>query len=298
MHPLVLGGVECGVAAVAALVTAGPRWRRQLGLLLGCACVALPFLARPRAPLLCFVIGLVAVVAVMRSIDLARDDSRLPWPRRLWLMFAVFDIRRVERRQPGFDLGPAAAVAVATAIAAGGFALGVYLANQYVGPAHWALRWVGGVIFAVAAFEAATRGLPIAYGLIGLRPPPLHDAPYLSRSMSEFWGVRWNKVVGSWLRANCFTPLARRHRAGLGIVASFAASALLHWYLVVVALGLKWSLVMAAFFLVQLVFLAAERLLGVKRWRAAAARTWTLGIMLAASPLFIEPMIRLVDPLV
>jgi len=298
MHPLVLGGVECGVAAVAALITAGPRWRRRLGLLLGCACVALPFLARPRAPLLCFVIGLVAVVAVMRSIDLARDDSGLPWPRRLWLMFAVFDVRRVERRPPGLDLGAMAAVALAAAIAAGGFGLGVYVANQQVGAAHWALRWGGGVVFAVAAFEAATRALPIAYGLLGLRPPLLHDAPYLSRSMSEFWGVRWNKVVGSWLRANCFAPLARRGRASLGIVASFAASALLHWYLVVVALGLKWSLVMAAFFLVQLVFLAAERLLDVKRWPAAAARTWTLGIMLAASPLFIEPMIRLVDPLV
>ena len=295
MPPWIVVGLEAALLVSIGLVAAGARWRRALGLALASVTVALPFFIAPGHPTVTFLAGLLGALGLFRAIDLARDRSPQPVGRRVWHMLATFDARRATSRPPGASLRAIAACLLAAAIALAAFYVAVPVAGRLTGAAHWALRWTAGLVFAVAAADAATRLLPIPYGLLGIAPPPLHDAPHLSRSIGELWFSRWNKSVGVWLRLNCFHPLARRGHPLAGLMAAFVASTLLHIYLTHIAIGLTWALVMGAFFALQIAFVLAERALQIRRWPPAAAHTWTLGLMSLASPLFVEPFLRLLD---
>src|SRR5262245_17093393 len=60
---------------------------------------------------------------------------------------------------------------------------------------------------------------------LGRRLETIHDRPFSSRSLSEFWGRRWNRWLSAWFRQVCFRPL--RDRPLLGVAAAFGASAAL-----------------------------------------------------------------------
>mgnify|MGYP003350367823 CR=1 FL=1 len=49
--------------------------------------------------------------------------------------------------------------------------------------------------------------------------------------------------------------------------------------------------------LLQVALLLAERGLGVRKWRPLWGRLWTIASLLLTAPLFIEPVLRLADPL-
>ena len=96
-------------------------------------------------------------------------------------------------------------------------------------------------------------------------------------------------------RPFCFAPLARRGTV-LALFAVFALSAIGHALLAFMALG-RWriSLICGAFFVVQPLFIIAERRLAVRRWRQAAGWTWTLAILMITSPLFVEPVLQVIE---
>ena len=50
---------------------------------------------------------------------------------------------------------------------------------------------------------------------------------------------------------------------------------------------------MLVFFLIQGVFVLCELPMGVARWRPALAHAWTVVAVLGCSPLFIEPLLRI-----
>lgn len=68
------------------------------------------------------------------------------------------------------------------------------------------------------------------------------DEPYLSTSVGEFWGRRWNLLVSSSLRCSVFLPVrsavigvvGRRRSAVVAVFATFLVSGLMHellfWY--------------------------------------------------------------------
>jgi len=100
--------------------------------------------------------------------------------------------------------------------------------------------------------------------------------------------------VSQWLRETCFLPLARRGAPALGILLGFAVSAFGHAYPVLVALGPAMAATMFSYFVVQGVFVVAETRLGIASWPPAWRRSWTIVIMLATSPLFVVPCMRIV----
>jgi hypothetical protein len=73
--------------------------------------------------------------------------------------------------------------------------------------------------------------------------------------------------------------------------AAFSASAAIHFWPVLVAVGLWPAVAMAGFFFVQLALVAIESRLGVARWSPLAGHTWTIGVMAASSPLFTVPIL-------
>jgi D-alanyl-lipoteichoic acid acyltransferase DltB (MBOAT superfamily) len=133
------------------------------------------------------------------------------------------------------------------------------------------------------------------FGLAGFELPELHRAPIASASLGEFWGQRWNRTIGAWLRRHCFLPFARRRRPGVGIAVAFVASTALHAWLAGVAVGWVGGAIMGAYFVVQgaLVWLESR-----VRPGPIASRAWALLGAGVPAPLFVEPILWAFAPLV
>jgi len=114
----------------------------------------------------------------------------------------------------------------------------------------------------------------------------------LSRTLAEFWGLRWNRVIGRLLRRNCFEPLARRGAPMLGVLLAFAVSGLLHFYLVLPAAGLVPAIWIGSFFAVHGILCLVETRLAVRRWPAVAGHAFVVAAFVATIPLFSEPLLR------
>ena len=274
----------------AALATGG-RVQRGIALALALGALPAPWFA-PAWPLGRAVLALTTIWGAARVFELASQPAGWPLGRRLFHALAFIDTRRLVARPPCLSRAHVVRALAFVPPLLAGAALAV-LAGRASGPAHWALRWGGGLVAAYALTEVVYAGIWASYRAVGQVLPELHRDPVLSRSVGELWGQRWNTTVGSWLSAHCFRPLARRRWPLLGLCAAFAASALLHTYFALVPLGPRPAAWAAAYFAVQLGLVLAERPLGVARWRPAAAHAWVLTVMIASSPLMVEPLLRI-----
>jgi hypothetical protein len=283
--------------ALAALISSGGRARRRLGVVCAFLPLGVPFFMGPGSPpVLTFFVALTAVLATIRATDLYGVTDAWSFPRRLWHVAAGFDTRLARTVPPRVDralLAEAARWGLLSALVLG---VGWTLLERTVGWPRYLVRWAGFAAFALTMFEVVPRLVSVGYAALGVQVPPLHDRPYLSRSVAEFWGVRWNKVIGGWLRVSFHAPLARRGWPRVGLVAAFAASALLHAYLMLPGAPWPWAVVISGFFLAQALVMTVERALRVRRWAAVPARAWTVGTLLLLSPLMSEPALQYVDP--
>jgi hypothetical protein len=123
---------------------------------------------------------------------------------------------------------------------------------QAVAGAMWVL-FVLDVFYAVGTSHLDLLGAPLPTEL-------WHVHPLLSESLSEFWGVRWNPIVGMLLKDGFYKPVK-----GLGarrwvcIAASFIGSAVLHTVPTYIALRSPRDIGMvAAFFILQGLAVQAE----------------------------------------
>jgi len=213
---------------------------------------------------------------------------------RISYLFTWLGTREVTRRAWGFDLKALLHFLLATIIL--GAATAAVKATPAAGGWLLARRLAGGImVFALA--EMVTAGHDFLTALMGLSAPALMRSPTLSTSISEFWSRRWNPAASALVfRAFFFTPLARRG-PGVALSVAFVASAIGHVLLAYMAMGrLGISLMCGAFFLVQPLLIAAERAMSVRRWPTAAARVWTLAVLAVTSPLFVEPLLQLLEP--
>ncbi len=273
---------------LSALVTAGPLWRRQLGLVLAALLVLWP-LAIDGGPLLRGLLALVGFWGAARVLDLARMPIPLSPVHRAIFVVALIDTRNLRWSRPRVDLGAFTKTAVWVPIGLAALWAAAQCVDQR--PLRWALGAL--VVYALGeALEGLLRGL---VGLVGAETPPLHRDPIVSRSLREFWGERWNLVVNRWLRTHCYLPMARRRRPALGLGLAFLASAALHAWFIGVALGPAMAASIGLYFVIEGLLLALEGPLGVERWPEPLGRAWMLACTLLPSPLIVEPILRLVE---
>jgi Membrane bound O-acyl transferase family len=91
------------------------------------------------------------------------------------------------------------------------------------------------------AMEAGVTGLAIMTSLLtGISTSKFNDEPLLAcASPSDFWGRRWNVIVGSGLRRGVYRPLRKnQYPRFIAAFATFMASGLLHEY-VLMTLSLR-----------------------------------------------------------
>ncbi len=288
-------GLHTAMSVVIALVAGSTRPRAALGIALGTLNLAVPFIVPEEHTLVRFVLLLGTVVAFMRPIDLARDRRVWPLRTRLWLLTAIFDVRRVTPTAARVRIGEIAAALGYLALAAGGFYVALAVAPALAAPASLPIRWLGGVVGMYGAHDLAGRTLTEIYVLGGKAIPTQLRAPILADSVGAFWSRHWNLTISEWLGRNIQLPLVRRRRPRLAIAAAFAASALLHFWTAFVPLDLSAGASMGSFFLVEGALVGAERRLGVRRWRRPFRHVWTIACLILPSPLFIEPLLRIVE---
>jgi len=237
----------------------------------------------------CFSV-LLTFVSLMRNVDLLRVGW--PFARRLVHVLSVVDTRRLTPAPRALDTENLLAAVGWNAVAWPAYYLVLPLASHFVGAGYWAFRWSAALVFIYAVSAGAYPLGRVVYRAIGFTTPPLHVAPAAAKSVQEFWGERWNRIVSGWLGDTFFRPLARRRHPLIGALLAFVASALLHAYLILVVAPLFWALVTLAFFVGQAVIIGMERVLKDRTWRPWAAHVWTIAWMVGLSPMFSEPGMR------
>lgn len=126
------------------------------------------------------------------------------------------------------------------------------------------------VIYTIHIYVGLETLLAIIGGLarasLGIELEPQFDEPYLSTSLQDFWGRRWNIMVTRILRPSVYLPvldtsqrLTGRKWAPLpAILATFVASAVMH-ELIFFYMGRRWpTWEISCFFLLHGVCLVAE----------------------------------------
>ncbi len=286
-------GIQLALATFVGLCAKPSRASRALTIAGITAALCLPFFIPHTEPVTAFVAGMIGVVIAMRGVELIDALAAMGVRQRLWHIFALFDSRAARPCLPQWNLVVLGRVGVCAALGAISLTVGILVPSHLPAPWGRVLRWAAGDAFSLLLFETVMGTLRVAYERGGIRPPPLHDRPHLARSVGEFWSRRWNRIVGGWLRARIFLPLARARSRPLALVGTFAFSALIHAYLVAAPLGRNAVVSMSLFFLLQGIAVLVEHRLHVQRWRPRVARAWTLSILIASSPLFVMPMWRL-----
>lgn len=278
--------VQWALASACVLTAGGSGVRRAATGVLLAVVIALPGVAS-LAPLQTVALCFASIVALVKTMQVASSGGHWSAGRRLWHLFGVVDTRHARRAPPSLDVR----------------ALGVVLLNALLlTAAVAALTGLGGMsglartvawvlctaALAYSAGEVISGLLHAGYRACGVDVPTLQRNPILSRSLAEFWGQRWNRVVGGWLREFFFDPLARKRRPQLGLAAAFGASAAMHAWLII-GLGASAAAMMAAYFLLQGAALFIESRIGLRRAPAAVGRAWAIGVVLVPLPLLLGP---------
>ena len=109
--------------------------------------------------------------------------------------------------------------------------------------------------------ESVGAWAEISLAPFGIHLPAINRSPWLSRSASEFWGQRWNRVFGDWFYQTCFRPLRRKPQLAMFI--TFLISGLIHEIIVSVPLWIVYRRnvfgFMMAYFLIQAISVWFER---------------------------------------
>jgi hypothetical protein len=289
--------LEAGVAVwclemVLVLILGANCVGARIGVLITGLCLAVPcFVGAP--PFMRFLLAGFIGVPFAAAVALWLAPPMIGVRSRLAFLCAWSDTYPLERRARSVNVAALRNLILGTVVFAAALAAVKAASDAGLAP----LRWFAGGIAVLAMAEMGTAAHNFLPALLGLTVPPLFQSPHRSKSVGEFWARRWDVPAGEAFRRFCFAPLARRG-AIFAMTATFMISAAGHALLVFLALG-RWrpALICGAFFLVQPVLIAAERQLNVRRWRAASAWLWTLGILTLTSPLFVEPILQIVEGL-
>lgn len=291
-HHVAIAVTTTALVLASGAVFGESRARRAASLALGLVALVPPWLAPAEPGIARALYAMASLLPIVKWLDHARDPIPRSLAFRLWSFSTPFDVRHVERVARSFD------VRLATSVVLHGLAgvvgLVVHGSARDIGvvPAR-AIELLGGVAILYGMVGSVADLIRLGYRAAGLAVPPIQRAPAAARTAQEFWSARWNRPIHEWLSRHFFRPVARRAGARWGLAATFAGSALLHFWIAAVPLGLEMAAWMAAFFVVQGGVVWLERSIGVRRWRPARAHAWTIVVMLATSPLFVEPFLRM-----
>ena len=281
----------------AAVFAAGRSVIRRLGAAFFVTCAFILAWYAPGTPLARGVLAFLAVssLAVVVKIAFSSEEGPAVHSRLLQVIMQLFVLPSSLRptRVPATSSWRAVVQIVLYSTLAGLALLVLLHTRQPVGTTACIGRWGAGVVFSYAGAQLFFDCARLCFLAMGLSLDSLHRTPIAACSVAEFWSQRWNRVVSAWLHSFVFLPLARRRCPRLGIFAAFLASGVFHGWWILVAIGISGASTTLLFFALQGVFVLAEHRLHIHAWPVPIARGWTVALLLASSPLFIDPGLRI-----
>ncbi len=290
LETLAFVALASGLSAAAGAVFGASRSRRTLSGLLVLAVVATPFLVDTDHRLARSLTGLSAMLVLMRWIEASRTRSApaLPW----WLLFVLpFDVPSLRSGDRRLARDVLARGAVHAALLCAGVV--VIATRGWASGLGWLVAWLGGVLALYGGVDAIASTAQACLAAAGYEAVSMQRHPVLSRSVTELWGERWNRVVGGWIRRHVFLPIGKRAGAAVGLGAGFLWSGVFHAYIVGVALGARPALGMCGYFVIQGALVLLETRLTVSRWPRPLGHAWTVLGVVGPSWLFVEPVLAI-----
>ena len=137
--------------------------------------------------------------------------------------------------------------------------------------------WIGmlGIVFVL--HFGAFHLLACVCAPCGLRAAPIMNWPIAARSLTDFWGRRWNLAFHELANRFCFRPLLRSLGPAAALFASFVASGLVHDLIISVPAGGGYGLPTAYLHAARRRHPARRSAAGWARglaWAAACAAGW------------------------
>ena len=126
--------------------------------------------------------------------------------------------------------------------------------------------WIGMIGIILVLHFGLFHLLAIGWRATGIDVEPIMDPPLRSKSVSEFWGRRWNAAFNRLAVDFVFRPLAHRHGTRIATLAAFLVSGLIHELVISLPAGAGYGLPTAYFFL-QGIGIVTERALPQVRGR-------------------------------
>jgi hypothetical protein len=249
----------------------------------------------PGMPLTRGLLAFLATCSLFVAVKIAfSSEERLSIRGRLLQVVSLPSSLRASRVPA--NLSPRAIGRIVIDLTLVGMALLVLLHTRHlVGVIYSIERLSAGVLLLYAGVQFVFDFASFCFLAVGLSLDSLHRTPIAARSLTVFWSRRWNRIVSAWLHMFVFLPLARRRCPRLGVFCAFLVSGVLHGWVILVAIGISGALATLLFFVVQGAFVLAEHRLRIHAWPVPFARGWTLAVLLASSPLIIDPYLRLFD---
>ena len=269
------------------------RWRHAASILVLAVAWLLP-LAAPAIPLMRALMAAVAILALVKVMQLAQQPESDRWApvKRLWHGLAPFDVSAASRVAASVDRKSLLAVALHGGLALVALAVLAHLPRES-GIAINLSRLGLGITLVYCGMEAICEILRVLHLLAGFEVPPIQRNPILSQSIREFWSERWNLPVSGWLESLVFKPVNDRVGPALAVMAAFAVSGLLHGWMFLVSIGFLGALLATGFFVINGLFVLVESSLRIRRFTSLQRRVWTLGMLGLLSPLYVEPVLQL-----
>ncbi len=136
----------------------------------------------------------------------------------------------------------------------------------------------------------------------GRNVTPIMNNPALAKTVSEFWGKRWNLAFRDYAHITLFMPLAKKWGAAIGALAGFAFSGVIHELAISVPArgGYGWPML---YFLIQGLAVLIERRMTKSGWLDSdsfGSRIWTIAIVALPAPLLFHQafVLRVINPIV
>ncbi|KAJ3258159.1 hypothetical protein HK103_003977 [Boothiomyces macroporosus] len=153
--------------------------------------------------------------------------------------------------------------------------------------------------------------LPLCY-IFKMEYTPIMNAVYLSCSVREFWGSRWNSMIQRGLKCSIFDPVLEalkgfpipfKFKVTIATLLTFVFSAIMHEWCILIVCDEPTTYEQLAFFTVQafictfevLVSIMFKRIFGLKIGHVfpkVVQVLWATIAVLSTSPLFLNPFIR------
>jgi len=163
----------------------------------------------------------------------------------------------------------------------------VWVIARLIPPAHPLLAsWVGMVGLALLLHFGTFHLLALAWRRAGVDATPLMRQPARSKSLAEFWSVRWNRGFHQLAHDLVFRPATRAGlRPPAALLATFLASGLVHETVITLPAGGGFGLPTLYFTIEGLAVLLERSRIGRRVGLGSALRGRLFALAVAAAPL-------------